>query len=212
MKYKFLKSEEVQEILKAYPNTKSEILAEKHGVPVHKIYATASRHKVKKSEEFLASSDSGRMLKGNCVSPNTQFKKGRPSLRKGKKIVFKSAESKKKSCANRWKKGNIPPNIAQDGEVRWREGIGYYFIRLSDNVWVLYHKWLWERENGEVPKGFKIVFKDKNRKHCVIDNLECVSDAELMLRNTVHRLPEDLKKSIKKLSKIKRIIKKKSHE
>jgi hypothetical protein len=37
-----------------------------------------------------------------------------------------------------------------------------------------------------------IVFKDKNREHIEIENLECISRRDLMLRNTVHRLPKEL--------------------
>lgn len=212
MKYKFLKSAEVQEILKEYPHTKAEVLAQKHGVPISKIYATANRCGVKKSPEFLASANSGRMQKGNSISPKTQFKKGMVSPRKGKKMIYHSEESKIKSQANRWKKGNIPPNIANDGEVRWREGLGYYFIRISSENWELYNRFLWKQVHGEIPEDHNIIFKDGNRKNCVIENLECLSNAELQIKNSIHRYPSELIVQIKKISKLKRIIKNKSHE
>lgn len=192
MKYKFLKSAEVQEILKDYPHIKAQVLAERHGVPVHKIYSTAKRYGIKKSPEFLASADSGRVLKGASLSPATRFKKGMASPRKGKKMMFNSEEAKQKSIASRWKKGNIPPNIASEGEVRWREGFGYHYIKIADNVWHLYHRWLWEKHIGQIPEKHNIVFKDGNPKNCVIENLECITDAELALRNTIHRYPPEL--------------------
>ena len=212
MKYKFLKSAEVQEIIAAYPNERADVLALKHGVPVSKIYATAKRCGVKKSAEFLSGPNSGRIIKGQKLSTKTQFVKGQPSPRKGKKMIFNSSEAEKKCKANRWKKGNIPPNIAKDGEVRWREALGYYFIRLGDNDWVLYHKWLWESENGKVKEGFNVIFKDGNSKHCVRENLECISNQELMSRNTIARFPPELISSIKKVSRLKKIIKTKTHE
>lgn len=211
MKNKFLKSAEVQEILEAYPNTKASVLAEKHGVPVSKIYATAKRCGVKKSPEFLAGPDSGRMVKGQSLSPETRFQKGMPSARKGKKMEFKTAGAEQKSAANRWKKGQKPFNIAQDGEVRWREGFGYHYIRISENNWELYHRWLWVQEHSLIPEDGNIVFKDGNPKNCVLENLECISNKELMARNTIARYPRELIGSIHKLSRLKKIIKNKQN-
>ncbi len=211
MKYKFLKSKEVQEILEAYPNTKASVLAEKHGVPVSKIYATAKRCGIKKSPEFLAGPDSGRIAKGQSLSPETRFQKGMVSARKGKKMNFKSAEAEKKSAANRWKKGQKPLNTAKDGDVRWREGLGYHFIRMSENHWELYHRWLWIQKHKSIPSGHNIVFKDGNPKNCVLENLECISNTELMERNTIARYPGELIGSIHRVSRLKKIIKNKQN-
>ena len=212
MKYKFLKYKEVQEIIAAYPNTKASVLADKHDVPVHKIYATAKRYGIKKSPEFLASPDSGRIVKGQSLSPETRFKKGMVSPRKGKKMEFNSKEAAEKSKASRWKKGHKPPNAATNGEIRWREGLGYHFIRIAENHWVLYNRWLWEKHYGKIPEDFNVVFKDGNAKNCALENLECISNAELVLRNNIHdRYPPELvqimlmkgklKKEINKLEK-----------
>lgn len=211
MKNKFLKSAEVQEILEAYPNTKASVLAEKHGVPVSKIYATAKRYGVQKSPEFMAGPNSGRIAKGQSLSPETRFQKGMISPRKGKKMEFKSAEAEQKSAASRWKKGQKPVNAAQDGEVRWREAFGYHYIRISENNWELYHRWLWIQKNGFIPEGHNIVFKDSNPKNCVLDNLECISNKELMARNTIARYPGELIGSMHRVSRLKKIIKNKEN-
>lgn len=211
MKYKFLKSAEVQEILEAYPNTKASVLAEKHGVPISKIYATAKRCGVGKSPEFLAGPDSGRMQKGQCLSPKTQFTKGQPSSRKGKKMKYRSEETEKKSSASRWKKGQKPPNTARNGEVRWREGVGYHFIRIAENQWVLYHRWLWEKHEGPIPEGHNVTFKDGNAKNCVFENLKCLSNTELMELNSIVRYPSELIGSIHRISRLKKIIKKRQN-
>lgn len=211
MKHKFLKSEEVQQILAAYPNVKAEVLAERHGVPVSKIYATAKRCGVKKSSEFLAGPNSGRIRKGQSLSPDTRFQKGQPSTRKGKKMIFKTAEAEKQNKANRWKKGQKPINTAKDGEVRWREGLGYNYIRISENNWELYHRWIWIQQYKTIPRGHNIVFKDGNPKNCVLENLECISNTELMERNTIARYPSELIGSIHRVSRLKKIIKNKQN-
>ncbi|MEC5156626.1 HNH endonuclease signature motif containing protein [Chryseobacterium sp. MP_3.2] len=210
MKYKFLKSEDVQEIIKDYPNTKAEVLAIKYDVPVRKIYATAKRYNCKKSPEFLMSENSGRIKKGQNLSPSTRFQKGMTPFSKGKKMenLIKNKAKIQIWKDSLWKKGNTPYNIGAAGEVRWRESLGYYFIKISDNKWLLYHKWLWENQHGQAGKGFNVIFKDKNPKNCVLDNLECISNQELMARNTIARYPSELISSIKKVSRLKNIIKK----
>jgi hypothetical protein len=51
-----------------------------------------------------------------------------------------------------------------------------------------------------------VVFKDGNQLNCIIENLECISNAELMQRNTIHRFPAELKSTIRLVNKLKRNI------
>lgn len=206
-KFKFLKSKEVQEIITAYPHVKASILAEKHGVPVSKIYSTAKRYNVKKSPEFLASTDSGRIQRGRSLSPETRFKKGTPSPRKGKKMSFSSEEKKSKSAACRWKKGNIPPNIAQAGEIRFRPGFGYYYVKISDNNWELYHRWLWEQHNGPIPPKMVVCHIDGNVHNKDISNLKLISMTENAIRNKSKLYTEENSETLVLMSKIKKKIK-----
>ncbi len=201
-----LTSEQVKEIVKLYPNTKSSVTADMYGVSVNHIYKTAQRYGVKKSEEFMNSDNSGRIKKGQRLSINTEFKKGVPFRHKGKK----KAEYTKKpitECSTWWKKGNKPYNTAKDGEVRWREGVGFYFIRLAENEWEFYHRYLWKEAHGEIPENYNIVFKDGNRKNCKLENLECLSNAELGERNRITKYPLELRKAIINNNKLIRNIK-----
>lgn len=213
MKYKFLKTEDVKEILELYPNHKAEFIAEKFCVPISKIYKTAARYKVKKSPEFLSSTDSGRIQKGQHLSPETRFKKGDKSATKAKRMeaLIKNEEKLKNWRNKLWKKGHKPINTAKDGDVRWREGLGYYFIRISDNKWVLYHRYLWEEKYGKIEEGFNIVFKDGNSKNCNISNLECLSNEEIMLKNSIQRYPKELVQVMQLNGKLKRQINKSSN-
>lgn len=204
-----LTSEEVQEILKEYPFVKAADLAKKYNVNIYKIYSTAKRYEVKKSPDFLKTAASGRIQPGQRLSINTEFKKGHIPSTKGKPqgYFFESETAYQKwRRVNLWQKGNKPHNTGKDGEVRWRGGIGYYFIRLNENDWVLYHRWLWQQENGEIPEGYVIAFKDGNRKNCKLENLECITEAEVMRRNTFHNYPEDLKEIVYVKGAITRVI------
>ena len=50
--------------------------------------------------------------------------------------------------------------------------------------------------NGQVPDGYNIIFRDGNTLNCVLENLECISDSELMRRNTIHNLPVEVQELI----------------
>ena len=110
-----------------------------------------------------------------------------------------------------WKKGHKPINTAKDGDIRWREGLGYFHIRISEGNWVLYHRFLWEQTYGKIPEGFNIVFVDGNRKNCDISNLKCISDAELASLNTIQRYPKELVQLMQLNRKLKKQIDKSSN-
>ena len=66
------------------------------------------------------------------------------------------------------------------------------------------HRYLWEQAHGTIPKGYNIIFKNGNTLNCCLENLVCVSNEELMQKNTIHRYPNELKTAIKQISKIKK--------
>ena len=175
-----LQSQQVQEILKDYPNLKSSVLAEKYQVPVEKIYSTAKRYGIKKSEEFKLSDQSGLIKKGQHLAPGTEIKKGQrmmgPRRRNKTKLPHPTA----------WRKGNIGPLTAKDGEIRWRT-VGW-MIRINLNNWMFYTRWLWIQKYGEIAEGWNVVFKDgfSNSKDHIptIEQLECVSNAGLLNMNS----------------------------
>jgi len=129
------------------------------------------------------------------------FKKGNIPPNAGKKIEdFMSVEHMAKFKAKQFKKDNIPHNSKEDfKEVKRKDSSGHYYwmIKLPENRRLVYkHIWIWEEKNGKAGKGFNIVFKNGNSLDCRIENLEKVSNAELMERNTLHRFPEELRKII----------------
>ncbi len=62
----------------------------------------------------------------------------------------------------------------------------------GSKCWVGEHVLIWQQAHGPVPKGYKIAFKDEDKTHIVLDNLEMIANAEMMRRNSVHRLPKEL--------------------
>lgn len=164
----------------------------------------------------------GRLKAMNLIIPeeiiqqrkkDSVFKPGQIPFNKGKKITeFMTPEAIENSKVHRFKKGNIPGNALPDGtEVNRpykKTGRIYTLIKVPGinklipkniHVWETHHK-------KKLPPKHNIVFVDGNTQNFQIENLECISHAELMSRNTIHRFPEDLKENIRLISKIKKVI------
>jgi hypothetical protein len=58
------------------------------------------------------------------------------------------------------------------------------------------HHWIWEQHHGPIPAGYKIAFKNQDRGNCDVTNLELLPEAEMMRRNSVHNLPQELARVI----------------
>lgn len=112
----------------------------------------------------------------------------------------------------RFEKGNIPPNkgrkgyVAPGSEKGWfqkggtpwdtvpvgtivtKTG-GYLWKKIDDKPGVWLQNWkqlhllIWEEAHGPVPEGHRVIFKDKNKQNCVLENLALVSLAENAVMN-----------------------------
>ncbi len=94
-----------------------------------------------------------------------------------------------------FKKGSSPHNTKPDGYIREQKD-GYFYIRVGLKKWTSLHRHIWEQANGEIPKGMIPVFKDKNPKNYTLDNLEVISRAENMKRNSIHNYPPEINKTL----------------
>ena len=133
--------------------------------------------------------------------------KGCVPFNKGKKqIEFMSKEAIEKTKATRFKKGNIPHNTKQvNGEISIRKdssGRFYKHIRVEKGIWELYHRVLWEKHNGSIPKDMIVAFKDKNSMNVIIENLEIISKEENMYRNSKMNYPKEIIPSMVLVNKL----------
>lgn len=162
---------------------------------------------LKKSNSFMEMelNKQGKRLK--IVGFNNQFKKGTIAHNKGQKM---SADVYEKAKPTMFKKGIKPHNSLAPGTITIRtdkRGIKYYFIKVEgQRILRPLHIHIWQENNGPIPAKHNIVFKDKNTMNCTIDNLECISNTELMNRNTITRFPKELRSTIHLLKKVKNTI------
>lgn len=189
---RFWTDEEVSIMRADYPNMKTAKIAAKLRRTDRQVYNKALALGLKKSDEYLASPDACRLRRGDGAGEKTRFKKGMMPWNKGTNFVAGG-----RSAETRFKAGHKPLNTWRPIGSERTDRDGYVYRKVADTGvkkvdWVMVHVLLWEGRNGKVPRGHSVVFKDGNRENVRIENLECITRAELMRRNTVHRLPKEI--------------------
>ncbi|EPB7182285.1 TPA: HNH endonuclease [Pseudomonas aeruginosa] len=99
----------------------------------------------------------------------------------------------------RFKKGNTPWNCGMKGLPARGRAPETQFKKGQKS-----HTWL--------PVGSTRVSADGYLQRKIIDNLELITRAERMRRNSIHRYPPELKSAIRVISKLKRTIQEVEHE
>ena len=147
----------------------------KHGLS--SIYNKAKEFGLKKSPDFIR--ECGRRTANHPASIAARFRKGQEPLNKGKRQEeFMSPESIERTKQTRFKKGHVPYNAKPVGYERIDKD-GYVLLKASGcRNMVLKHRYVWEKHNGPIPKGYNVSFKDGDRTNCELQNLMLVSRKE----------------------------------
>lgn len=202
--------DEEQLLTRLYPDTPMPELVARLGRDDRAIYSKARALGLRRSPEYLASEHACRLRKGDNVGAEHRFRPGMASWNKGKK----GWQAGGRSAETRFKPGNRPHTWVPIGTEQIRDG--YLWRKVTDghgrHDWRQVHVMLWEQNNGPVPAGFILVFRDRNKQNIQLDNLELITRAENCRRNSVHRYPPELKQAIRRLKKLKRTIEEKSNE
>lgn len=122
------------------------------------------------------------------------FQKGQTPWNKGLKGLDIGGK------ATRFKPGQMSGRAAALYQPIGTERInkdGYLERKISDDPqgqrrWRGVHLLIWEEANGPLPKGCAVVFRDGNNRNFDINNLELVTRAELMRRNSYHTYPKEV--------------------
>ena len=194
---------------KEYPTTQSILIAQKLNRTVKAIYSQANLMNLKKTDEFNRSESSGRMKDGE-FGKASRFQKNHVSFNTGKKWDdFMTIQGKANSLRTTFKKGNLPKNTLHDGMITTRTDSKtkrtYKFIRIALGKWQMLHVYNWEQVNGKLPKDKILAFKGST-DDCSLDNLILITRAENMKRNSIQRYPEEIKQTIRVLTKLKKTI------
>ncbi len=196
-------NERLEYLKSNYANTVTKELLDHLGCQLHQLYNKAHRLSLKKSEQFLKEM----AIRSNLAEHGKAylFKKGQTPPNKGKKQVeYMSQEAIDKTKATRFKKGRKPHNTKSDGEITIREsrGIRYKWVRISEGEWIPYHHKVWKDSGRIFEKGMNLIFRDGDSMNCKLENLEYLSDKELMNRNSIVNYPPEIRKAMHLISKL----------
>lgn len=206
-------AEEVDLLTRRYPDTPTEEVAKQIGVTVERLYSKANQLGLKKSEAYLASPAACRLRKGDGVGAATRFKPGQQSWNKGKKGLNLGG------IETQFKPGHRGGKAAELYQPIGAERIskdGYIQRKINDDMplqrrWRGVHIINWEAVNGPLPKSHALVFKDGNKQNTAVENLELLSRAELMHRNSYHtNYPKEVAQLVQLRGAITRQINKRS--
>lgn len=70
--------------------------------------------------------------------------------------------------------------------------------------WRPVHHLVWESAGREIPPGYALVFRDGDKRNATLDNLELITRADLMARNSVHRYPEHIVRAVQAVGALNR--------
>lgn len=202
--------EEKALLAKIYPDTPTEECARILRRAKYSVFYMANKMHLRKSAAFHEAGLGGRIPAGVRFNPAGEFKKGQTGWNKGKKGLSTGGEK------TWFKKGQRPHNQQPLGAERLtKEGYLQRKVRETGyppRDWVEVHRLLWEYHNGPIPEGYVIRFRDGNPKNIVIGNLELISQAENVIRNSIQRYPPELKSVMRAVGKLNKGIKKYEQE
>ena len=177
-------------VAKSYADTPTADLAKALGVTDRALYWKARDIGVKKSAEYLAGPHACRLRRGDGgnLGRAHRFKKGGTPWNKGLRGIDIGGKE------TRFQPGHISGRAAEAyrpiGTERESKD-GYLERKVHDGMplqsrWRAVHLIVWEAENGPLPPGHAIAFKDGDKRNFALANLELVSRAEMMRRNSYH--------------------------
>jgi hypothetical protein len=88
-----------------------------------------------------------------------------------------------KNLEKRFEKGNIP-NFTKPLFSEYKKDWNVYIKVKQPNVWVLKHRYLYEKEYGKIPKGYNVIFADGDKTNFDLDNLVLVDKKLLFIMST----------------------------
>lgn len=212
MQKRFWTGEEVEALRRRYPHERSDKLARDIGRPLTQVYNKAHSMGLKKTEVFLASGEAGRTdgKRGGA----TRFQKGNVSWNKGQKHPA-SGRSRDTQFQPGHRGGKAAEVYKPIGTERLTRD-GYLERKIHDGMplrsrWRAVHLVRWEEINGPIPKGHALVFRDGDKTNTAPENMELVTRAELMRRNSYHtRYPKEIGELIQLRGAVQRQINRRS--
>lgn len=201
-------AEDDERMRREYPDTSTAVLARSLRRSYSAVSIRARLLGLAKSEAYLASPAACRLRRGDNPGIPYRYPKGHVPANKG---LRRPGYGPGRMKATQFKKGN-PARWRPIGSRRLIDG--YVYIKLADvryvphtHNWFLEHVLDWEMANGRpLPAGHALRFTNGDKTDIRLDNLELISRADNMRRNSVHNLPKPIAEAVQLLGALKRQI------
>ena len=193
-----------------YPDTPTAKIAEAMGVTPYVVSGKAAMLGIRKSAAYLANPAACRMRR-DTIGASTRFKPGQTPWNKGVRgLIYPGA------VATQFKPGHRGGRALARYQPIGTERVtldGYLERKINDDMplqkrWRAVHIVLWEQVNGPLPAGHALVFRDGNKRNTCLENLELLTRAELMRRNSCHNHGPEIAKLVQLRGAISRMINK----
>lgn len=169
-----------------YGKTRTEEIARAMGRSPGSVYARAFQRGLKKSEEYMKATHGQHLIELVRAGVSKPFRKGESPYIGAKPVGSERINSY----------GFLERKVAETENKRTN--------------WKFVHHLVWEQHFGPIPEGYAVLFKDGNKRNIVIENLECLSKAQLIRRYSIVNWPKPLAEIVRLQAAIKRIVKKRS--
>lgn len=191
-------------------------IARSLGRSIGQVHQQAQTLGLRKSVEFIAQTARERSMRPDHAGHATRFQPGLVPANKG---LRRPGWAPGEMARTQFKSGRAAcesANYVPLGSLRLTAD-GYLERKITDDPsifparrWVAEHRLVWESIHGPVPSGQVVVFRHGQRAtdadQITADRLECLTRADLMRRNTIHRYPEPVKQAIRLRGKLTRAI------
>lgn len=178
-----------------YPHEPTARVAAALGRSVPSVYGQAEKLGLRKTAAYLASPAACRLRRGDAIGFAYRFPKGHVPANKG----VKGWQAGGRSVETRFRRGNVSVRwdpeiyivgalrITSDGELQMKVAPGNRsWLGLAQYEWAMHH-------GGRLPpRGHVLRHRNGDAHDPRIDNLECITCAENMRRNSLHNLPKPL--------------------
>lgn len=183
---------EIAHLAHIYPHQLAAEVASVFGRSRGAVCTIAAKHGICKSAKFV-SEHSREIAKAHG------FQKGLVPHNKGLRLP---GYAPGRMGETQFKKGNRTGRAAEFwapiGSIR-EDSEGYVRIKISEakHRWPLLHRFTWEQKRGPIPTGHFVKFSDGDRKNCRLENLELISRADMIQRNSLWaNYPRELAEAI----------------
>jgi len=196
--YRRWEPSEDRQLRALYPDSLAQEIAQALGREIRQVYARARALGLRKSQAFLSSERSGRLSPQTCLGRGSRFKPGQQAWNKGTRGLSGTQEACRRT---QFKAGSRPHNWVPVGSYRVTSQ-GVLEVKYSESKGSPSQRWkpvarvVWEAAYGAVPTGMCVAFKpgcaSSRLEEITLDKLQCVHRGDLMRRNGIHSMANDL--------------------